>query len=252
MTPTALRAQAQDLAAKAQQSLDDALASGGDTTTARDRLAAAQAKLRALDNAQAPIVDMTAEAKIEAEAMAMIATAEAAIRGKLEPFQPLAPLPSALPLGLGLAVIRARRMDEEAKAAAAAHDTHGEQLASRLAAIRGKREAIAARRMVGQGDDEIDGRELRLLDLDEHSLVALLARHQAERPQDPGAEVGAMMAWREGVALVELRAMQAQAQSLQVALVNCATELARKAGPRTSFRLRTDPVLSTAARLGVF
>ncbi|MCC7277932.1 MAG: hypothetical protein IT487_06405 [Chromatiaceae bacterium] len=252
MTPTALRTQAQELVAKAQQSLDDALASGGDTTTARDRLAAAQGKLRALDTHIAPIVDLDAAAQNEAEATAMLATAEAAILAKLSAYQPPAPLPPALPMGLGLAVVNARRIDTEAQSAIAAHDAQGEQLASRLAAIRAKREAIAARRMAGQGDDEVDGRQLGLISLDEQGLLALLARHQAERPQDPGAEVGAMMAWREGVALVELRAMQAQAQSLQVALVNCATELARKAGPRTSFRLRTDPVLSTAARLGVF
>lgn len=243
---------AHDLVAKAKQSLDDALASGGDTQAARTRLKAAQAELQALDASQAPAVDIDAEARLQAEALAMTETARSAILAKLSTFQPLAPLPPVLPLGMGLAVIQARRADAEAEAAIREYETKGEQLASRLAAIRGKREAVAARRLAGHGDDEADGLVLRVLDLDEAGLVALIARHQAERPLDPSATIDALRVWREGIALVELRALHDQAQALQVALVACASQLASMAGPRTIFRLRPDPVLSTAARIGLF
>lgn len=252
MTPTALRIQAQELVAKAQQGLDDALAAGTDTQAARDRLDAAQAKLRALDSVQAPVVDLDAEAQIEAEAIAMIATAEAAILAKLTAFQPAAPLPPALPLGLGLAVVKARRTDAEAQAAIAVHNDQGEQLAIRLAAIRAKREAIAARRLAGQGDDEVDGRQLGLIGLDEQGLLALIARHHEARPLDPCATASALAVWREAVAVAELTAQKAHAEALQRALLACASDLARKAGARTAFRLRTAPEISRASAIGVF
>lgn len=252
MTPTALRAQALETVAKAQQSLDDALAAGTDTTAPRDRLRAAQAKLGALDASQAPIVDLDAETQMETEALAMLDAAQIAILAKLSAFQPPAPLSPSLPLAMGLAVIQARRADADAQAAIQDHELQGEQLTSRLAAIRAKREAIASRRLSGQGDDEADSRALRLLDLDEQGLLALIARHHEARPQDPCATASALAAWREGVAVAELSAQKAQAEALQRALLACASDLARKAGARTAFRLRADAGLGRASAIGVF
>lgn len=251
MSQTA-RAQALELIAKAQQSLDDALSNGTDTTAPRDRLRAAQAKLGALDASQAPIVDLDAETQLQAEALAMLDAAQIAILAKLAPFQPPAPLSPSLPLAMGLAVIQARRTDAETETAIREHELQGEQLTNRLAAIRAKREAIAARRLAGQGEDEVDSRQLGLIGLDEQGLLTLLARHQANRPLDPCATVSALASWREGVTLAELSAQKALAEGLQRALLACAGDLARKAGARTAFRLRTDPALSRASAIGLF
>ena len=254
MTATPMTAnieRAQAAASRARESLDAALTEGGDTHAARERLEAAEARLRDLLAVSAAPAEEDGASDLEAAAAELVREASAELMEKLAAFQVPAPALPEIPVSLALAVVQARQADEQDATAIQDHQAKGDHLRERLSAVQGKREALLARRLGGAEEDS-DAATLALLDADARGLADLLHRHDALRPADPHHSATALVHWTAATRLAFLSTLKTHAEGLQQAMLAAAKELSQQAGADTHLRLKPAPALAGAVKVGVF
>ena len=231
---TAATVAAQQRLARAQAALNTALAAGGDTTQARSQVAAAQADVDRLVQAeQASAEQRAAEtaAGIHQQAGDAVQSATAALQREIDAFvavpAPTVELSTAGLIALGHARNRlAEALEVEAAARQAVHELQG-----RAADITAKRNAVMARRVAGDAK-ATDAAEVALFDADLAGLQDLIerARQQAEGPAQAVAQARADVAGAEAAVAADTAQARAMAmaqtcKALEAALAAAATAL---------------------------
>ena len=236
---------------RARESLDVALAEGGDTHGARERMEAAEARLADLVAVSAASVEEEILDDLEDASEELISAATDDLMAKLAVFKVPEPTLPKLPASLAKAVAEAGMIDEQDRLVIASHKLKGNQLRERLSAVHAKREALLQRRLEGTEEDT-DAATLALLDADARGLQDLLHRHEASRPADPTRLNAALNTWTAATRLAYLSALKTHAEALQQAMLAAAKELAAQARNDTHLRLRPDLALTAAVKVGVF
>lgn len=220
---------------QAQADLDAALATGADTTEARERLRLAEEELAAAKAAQAE-----ADAAAQAEAGTILKrlvdeelkAATRAMNAQLADLASIVPPKVTLPVAPLENYLKARNRLDEAKSAQAAHQAKMDELNGRLHALVGERQAISDRRAAGVRNDAVDGPALALLNSDIEGLRALIERTQAEAPREVDAQATELSrvaaGWGDAQSNAVAEALNAHCHALEAALIEAASRLKAK------------------------
>ncbi|MBK5969038.1 MULTISPECIES: hypothetical protein [Thiorhodovibrio] len=226
--------------AAAQAQLDTTLRDGQDTTAARAALAAAEAHLaRVRGDTRSPAAP-SAHGPAVAERLHQL---QAELTSRLADLAVPAPAVPTLPVALSEMLLHAEHNHQRQQAARADWQREQDQLLARQAHLAEQEQVLA-------GSTDSDAVRATLA-LDRGDLQRLLAAHTSARPADPERPLAeAERAWTAAVCALEVDILQAQGERLQAALLAVGQRLRALAGLCMDRRLKLDPKLCAAARLG--
>ncbi len=248
-----LLVQAEQRLNSADAELVDALESGRDTSSARERLSLAQAELDRLRSELAEIEGQDAEfaqEQMAGQAEALVAEQQDRIVAELNRLIAPIKLPVIqLPAGPAVTLLQAQARLSEVQAQAAAAGERLKALRGRLSALRQERGQIVARR--AQGDTRPDdGSELALLEADIEGLGGLVTQAQTKMPDTHDSQAAVATAeysWQRYLAEARITALQALCSNLDQGLAAAAGELSEAVrsvdGPSAARRWRASHAL---------
>ena len=234
--PTArLLEQAQHAVIDAEENLAAAAEAGEDTKAHRERLVAAQDRLKAIEEARqgdAAQAEADRQAAMREEADRLVREAQAEVKTAIAEFaELLVPEVPVLHGATALNAVAERLANEDRATAVRAYDERLTRLRGRLADLAARKQAILDRR--AQGDErDGDAAEVALLAMDHEVLRELETKLQSEAPARE-AETAWAKRWQAEVDDTKRQAYGAMAAILDDRLAKLITEARRGYGRLT-------------------
>ena len=234
--PTArLLEQAQHAVIDAEEALATAAETGEDTQPHRERLVAAQDRLRAIEEARhedSAQAQAARQAAMREEADRLVAEAQEQVREAVARYaELLVPEVPVLHSATALNAVAERLANENRAALAKEHDERLAKLRVRLSDLAARKQAILDRRAQGEERDG-DAAEVALLEMDAEVLRELETKLQAEAPSREVETVWAKR-WQAEVDDAKRQAFGAMAAILDDRLATLISEARRGYGRLT-------------------
>jgi hypothetical protein len=232
----------------AQESLDKNLREGVDTTDARKTLELAQSEVARLAADAEKSERPSDTGEVAADAQSMVEQAVLGIQKELSAMMNISIPEPTLYSDTARELLKARKHLEQAQAAWSEHRANIENLRRRKQVMLTEQGEISLRRQSGEVDDAVDGPRLALLQADIDGLTRLIEQAKADSPENPDLARQAVQRqeklWAESIGQARTRCLLELTQSLEAALLECATALKASVGLGGDVNRRWQPSIA--------